>query len=61
LLQFQKQYNLRNSFLNFRMDLESVDTKPSVQESIGIFELIDQLDTAVDTLLKRQVANNTSD
>jgi hypothetical protein len=61
LLQFQQQYILRNLFLNFRMDLESVDTKPSVPESVGIFQLIDQLETAVDTLLKRQVANNTSD
>jgi hypothetical protein len=47
-LQFQKQFNLRNLFLRFRMDLESVDTKPSVQESIGIFQLIDQLETAVE-------------
>jgi hypothetical protein len=37
------------------MDLESVETKPSVQESIGIFQLIDQLETAVDKLLERQV------
>jgi hypothetical protein len=42
------------------MDLESVETKPSVQESIGIFQLIDQLETAVDTLLERQVANNAT-
>jgi hypothetical protein len=39
----------------FRMDLESVGSKPSVQESIGIFQLIDQLETAVDKLLERQV------
>jgi hypothetical protein len=37
------------------MDLESVETKPTVQESIGIFQLIDQLETAVDKLLERQV------
>jgi hypothetical protein len=37
------------------MDLESVETKPSIQESIGIFQLIDQLETAVDKLLERQV------
>jgi hypothetical protein len=37
------------------MDLESVETKPSVQESIGIFQLIDQLETAVGKLLERQV------
>jgi hypothetical protein len=37
------------------MDLESVESKPSVQESIGIFQLIDQLETAVDKLLERQV------
>jgi hypothetical protein len=42
------------------MDMESVETKPSVQESIGIFQLIDQLDTAVDKLLERQVANNAT-
>jgi hypothetical protein len=39
----------------FRMDLEIVESKPSVQESIGIFQLIDQLETAVDKLLERQV------
>jgi hypothetical protein len=38
-----------------RVDLESVESKPSVQESIGIFQLIDQLETAVDKLLERQV------
>jgi hypothetical protein len=37
------------------VDLESVESKPSVQESIGIFQLIDQLETAVDKLLERQV------
>jgi hypothetical protein len=37
------------------MDLDSVESKPSVQESIGIFQLIDQLETAVDKLLERQV------
>jgi hypothetical protein len=37
------------------MDLESVESKPSVQESIGIFQLIDKLETAVDKLLERQV------
>jgi hypothetical protein len=37
------------------VDLASVETKPSVQESIGIFQLIDQLETAVDKLLERQV------
>jgi hypothetical protein len=37
------------------MDVESVESKPSVQESIGIFQLIDQLETAVDKLLERQV------
>jgi hypothetical protein len=37
------------------MDLESVESKPSVQQSIGIFQLIDQLETAVDKLLERQV------
>jgi hypothetical protein len=37
------------------MDLERVESKPSVQESIGIFQLIDQLETAVDKLLERQV------
>jgi hypothetical protein len=38
-----------------RVDLESVESKPYVQESIGIFQLIDQLETAVDKLLERQV------
>jgi hypothetical protein len=37
------------------VDLASFETKPSVQESIGIFQLIDQLETAVDKLLERQV------
>jgi hypothetical protein len=37
------------------MDLESVESKPSVGESIGIFQLIDKLETAVDKLLERQV------
>jgi predicted ATP-dependent Lon-type protease len=37
------------------MDLESVESKPSVQEPIGIFQLIDQLETAVDKLMERQV------
>jgi hypothetical protein len=37
------------------MDLKSVDSKLSVQESIGTFQLIDQLETAVDKLLERQV------
>jgi hypothetical protein len=37
------------------MDLESVESKPSLQESIGIFQLIDQLETTVDKLLERQV------
>jgi hypothetical protein len=40
---------------NFRIELESVETKPSVQEPIGIFQLIDQLESAVDNLLERQV------
>jgi hypothetical protein len=31
------------------------DTKPSVQCSTGIFQLIDQIETAVDKLLERQV------
>jgi hypothetical protein len=40
------------------MDMSSnVETKPSVQEPLGIFQLIDQLETIVDTLLERQVAN----
>jgi hypothetical protein len=37
------------------VDLASIESKPSVQESIGIFQLIDQLETAVDKLLERQV------
>jgi hypothetical protein len=37
------------------VDLASVEPKPSVQESIGIFQLIDQIETAVDKLLERQV------
>jgi hypothetical protein len=37
------------------MDMECDETKPSVQESIGIFQLIDQLESAVDKLLERQV------
>jgi hypothetical protein len=40
------------------MKMGSVETKPAVQESIGIFQLINQLETAVDTLLERQVINN---
>jgi hypothetical protein len=50
-----QQCTLKDFFFNFRMDLESVESKPSVQESIGIFQLIDQLETAVDNLLERQV------
>jgi hypothetical protein len=37
------------------MDLESVESKPSVQESIGIFQLIEKLERTVDNLLERQV------
>jgi hypothetical protein len=37
------------------MDVESDESKPTVQKSIGIFQLIDQLETAVDKLLERQV------
>jgi hypothetical protein len=33
--------------------MESVEIKPFVQESAGIFQLIDQLETAIDTLLER--------
>jgi hypothetical protein len=57
-LHFKKanqQSNLKDLLFNFRMDLESVESKPSVQESIGIFQLIGQLETAVDKLLERQV------
>jgi hypothetical protein len=39
--------------------VRSVEAKPSVQESLGIFQLIDQIETAVDKLLERQVAYNT--
>jgi hypothetical protein len=41
--------------------MESVEIKPFVQESVGIFQLIDQLETAIDTLLERLVDNNTHD
>jgi hypothetical protein len=34
---------------------KTIETKPSVQESLGIFQLIDQIETAVDKLLERQV------
>jgi hypothetical protein len=37
------------------MDMESDESKPTVQKSIGIFQLIDQLESAVDKLLERQV------
>jgi hypothetical protein len=37
------------------MDLETVESKPSAHECIGIFQLLDQLETAVDKLLERQV------
>jgi hypothetical protein len=47
--------NLKKFVFIFRIELESVETKPSVQESIGIFQLIDQLESAVDNLLERQV------
>jgi hypothetical protein len=55
LLPFQvwKESNLNKFALSFRIDLESVESKPSVQESIGIFQLIDQLESAVDNLLER--------
>jgi hypothetical protein len=57
LLPFQvwKESNLKKFALSFRIGLEKVETKPSVQESIGIFQLIDQLESAVDKLLERQV------
>jgi hypothetical protein len=57
LLPFQvwKESNLKKFDFNFRIDLEKVETKPSDQESIGIFQLIDQLESAVDKLLERQV------
>jgi hypothetical protein len=45
---------LEGRVFNFRIDLESVETKPSVQESIGIFQLIDHLEMAVDAILERQ-------
>jgi hypothetical protein len=40
----------------FRLDKGSnIETKSSVHESLGIFQLIDQIETAVDKLLERQV------
>jgi hypothetical protein len=36
------------------MALGSVETKTSVRESLGIFQLIDQIEIAVDKLLERQ-------
>jgi hypothetical protein len=43
-------------FFVFRIDnCSNIETKPSVQESLGIFQLIDQIETAVDKLLERQV------
>jgi hypothetical protein len=39
----------------FRMDISSVEGKPSVQEALGIFQLIDQIETVADKLLERQV------
>jgi hypothetical protein len=33
----------------------NIETKSFVQESLGIFQLIDQIETAVDKLLERQV------
>jgi flagellar basal body-associated protein FliL len=45
---------LEGLVFNFRIDLESVETKSSVQESSGIFQLIDQLEMAVDAILERQ-------
>jgi hypothetical protein len=43
-------------FFVFRIDRGSnSETKPSVQESLGIFQLIDQIEAAVDKLLERQV------
>jgi hypothetical protein len=53
--QVWKESNLKKFTLSFRIDLEKVETTPSVQESIGIFQLIDQLESAVDKLLERQV------
>jgi hypothetical protein len=47
--------NLKKFVFNIRIELESVETKPFVQESIGIFQLIGQLESAVDNLLERQV------
>jgi hypothetical protein len=38
----------------FRMDMRSVEAKPSVQESRGIFQLIDEIEAAVDKLMERQ-------
>jgi hypothetical protein len=35
--------------------VRSVEAKPSVQESLGIFQLIDQIETVADKLLERQV------
>jgi hypothetical protein len=32
-----------------------VEAKPSVQESLGIFQLIDQIEMVADKLLERQV------
>jgi hypothetical protein len=37
------------------MVVESDESKPTVQKSIGIFQLIDQLESVVDKLLERQV------
>jgi hypothetical protein len=51
----RKKSNLKKFVFIFRIDLENVETKPSVQETIGIFQLIDQLESAVDNLLERQV------
>jgi hypothetical protein len=51
----RKKSNLKKFVFIFRIELERVETTSSVQESIGIFQLIDQLETAVDNLLERQV------
>jgi hypothetical protein len=43
-------------FFVFRLDKgNNIETKSSVQEPLGIFQLIDQIETAVDKLLERQV------
>jgi hypothetical protein len=52
---FEADLTIASLGLFFYFRVESSETNSTVQEQPGIFQLIDQLETAVDKILERQV------